>query len=132
MDISEFLLEKIDTLRFPQVHSQMKRAIYHDPCHLKYGLGITKEPREIIKKIGIDLVPVEGERCCGFAGLFCLSYQDLSRGLLKNCIKDYAGSNAEMIITSCPGCMMQLSQKIKDKPVLHLIETVEEALFHQQ
>jgi len=36
-----------------------------------------------------------------------------------------------MVVTSCPGCMIQLSREIRDKPVLHLIEVIEEAMLPQ-
>jgi glycolate oxidase iron-sulfur subunit len=129
MDISSFLIEKIDPSQFSQPLIDFKSAIYHDPCHLKYGLGVVKEPREIMKNIGLDVLKTEGERCCGFAGIFCFTYKELSRGLLNKCIKDYAGSGADTIITSCPGCMIQITKEVKNKPVVHLIEVIEAALF---
>lgn len=129
MDISRFFIDKIDSSRFSYRSSHFKSAIYHDPCHLKYGLGIEREPRKIISNIGIDLKKTEGERCCGFAGVFCLSHKELSQGLLNKCIKDYTKAGAEMIITSCPGCMMQLSQGVNNKPVFHLIEILDELML---
>ena len=128
-DISSFFVDKIEPSQVSPLPSAMKTALYHDPCHLKYGLGIEKEPREIIKKIGIDLIKAREERCCGFAGVFCFSHKELSQGLLHKCVKNYADSEAEMIITSCPGCIIQLSREIKDRPVLHLIEAIEEAIL---
>jgi glycolate oxidase iron-sulfur subunit len=129
MDISSFLIEKLDPSQFSQPFTDFKSAIYHDPCHLKYGLGVVKEPREIIKNIGLDVLKTEGERCCGFAGIFCFTNKELSQGLLNKCIKDYAGSGADTIITSCPGCMLQIMKDVKNKPVVHLIEVIEAALF---
>lgn len=128
-DISSFFIDKIDFSRFPHLASPAKTAIYHDPCHLKYGLGIEKEPREIMNNIGIDLMKTQGGRCCGFAGIFCLSHKELSHQLLNKCLKNYITSEAEMIVTSCPGCITQLSREISDKPVLHLIEVIEEAML---
>jgi glycolate oxidase iron-sulfur subunit len=129
MDISTFFIDKIDSSEFPHLTSVIKNAVYHDPCHLKYGLGIEKEPREILRNIGIDLIKTRGDRCCGFAGIYCLSNKDISQKLLDTCTKDYAEAKAEMIVTSCPGCIIQLSKEIKDKPVLHLIEAIEEAML---
>jgi glycolate oxidase iron-sulfur subunit len=125
-DISTFLL---DVMNFTGCDSPYKNAVYHDPCHLKYGLGIAREPRKIIKNIGIDLIQTYGDRCCGFAGLFSLSNRQLSRELLNNCLREYAKEKSEAIITSCPGCIMQISGEVSDKPVLHLIEIIEEALM---
>ncbi len=89
-DISSFFVDKIEASQVSHLPSAMKTALYHDPCHLKYGLGIEKEPREIIKKIGIDLIKTREERCCGFAGVFCFSHKELSQGLLHKCVKNYA------------------------------------------
>ncbi len=130
MDISSFFIDKLDPSQFSLL-SSLKSAIYHDPCHLKYGLGIKREPREIIENIGIDLIETEGERCCGFAGIFSLSYKELSQRLLEKCASDYSKTGTEMIITACPGCMIQLAKGVENKPVLHLIEAIEEALFQQ-
>jgi glycolate oxidase iron-sulfur subunit len=128
-DISTFFVDKLEPSQLSHLISPAKTALYHDPCHLKYGLGIEKEPREIIRKIGIDLIKTPGEKCCGFAGTFCFSHKELSQRLLHKCLEDYTGSAAEMIITSCPGCIIQLSREVKDRPVVHLIEAIEEAVF---
>ncbi|MFZ6017883.1 MAG: (Fe-S)-binding protein [Nitrospirota bacterium] len=139
MDISSFLLDKMDSrhsslpglaLRSRAgVTRHYSTATYHDPCHLNYGLGIKREPREIIKNIGIDLIETEGERCCGSGGLFSLSYREISEGLLEKRIEDFKKTGAETIITSCPGCVMQLSHGVKDTPVLHLIEVLDKAYY---
>jgi len=126
-DISTFFVDKLDSSQFSKLTSFPKPAGYHDPCHLKYGLGITKEPREILRILGIDLLDSREELCCGFAGMFCFSNRELSRGLLAKCADEYA--HAEALVTSCPGCILQLSKDIRNKPVLHLIEVIEEALI---
>jgi glycolate oxidase iron-sulfur subunit len=130
-DISEFIMDKLKACQFSDPSEHIKTAFYHDPCHLKYGLGITKEPRQIIRNAGIDLMEAEENRCCGFAGLFCFSNKKLSKGLLTKCIRGLENPDAETIITSCPGCMMQLSRERGNKPVLHLIEVIEEAMIRQ-
>lgn len=126
-DISTFFVDKLDSAQFSKLTSFPKPAGYHDPCHLKYGLGITKEPREILRILGIDLLDSREELCCGFAGMFCFSNRELSRSLLAKCADEYA--HAEALVTSCPGCILQLSKDIRNKPVLHLIEVIEEALI---
>ncbi len=127
MDISSFLMEKLDSFHFSLPSSHSATAAYHDPCHLRYGLGVKKEPREIIKKVGIELTEPEEQRCCGFGGLFSFSYREISENLLEKRIKNIEETKAETIITSCPGCIMQLQRKITHVPVLHLIEVIEEA-----
>lgn len=127
-DISSFLVDNMDLPGLSSLSPTMKTAIYHDPCHLKYGLSVEKAPREIIRNIGIDLIQTGEGRCCGFAGTFCFTFRELSQQLLDSCMQDYTNSNAEMIITSCPGCILQLSKRCKDKPIVHLIEVLEKAI----
>lgn len=126
MDISVFFNGKIGLAGGIQ-----KTSVYHDPCHLNYGLGIWKEPREIIKKAGIGLIESGTSGCCGFGGLFCFSNRELSRGLLDKNSSKIISSKADAVITSCPGCILQLSQTITDRPVLHLIELIEEAYCYR-
>jgi glycolate dehydrogenase iron-sulfur subunit len=126
MDISSFLIDKLDTLHFSPITARASKAVYHDPCHLNYGLGVKKEPREIIKKVGIDLIETEEQKCCGFEGVFSFSCQELSASLLEKRVRDISKTRAEIIITSCPGCMMQLGRGLKDVPAFHLIEVLEE------
>ncbi len=127
MDISVFFNDRLEI-----TESIDKTSVYHDPCHLYHGLGIKNEPREIVRKAGIELIDSEESGCCGLGGLFCLSYRDISSNLLMKCSKNIMDSKADTVITSCPGCILQLSQKISDRPVLHLIELIEEAYCYRQ
>lgn len=122
MDISTFFEDKLK--RLDKIN---KTSFYHDPCHLYYGLGVKKEPREIIKKSGLDLAGPADRACCGFGGLYCLCFKETSTSLLKKRTDRIIESNADMVITACPSCVFQLGRTITDRPVLHLIELIEEA-----
>jgi glycolate oxidase iron-sulfur subunit len=126
-DISSFLLDKLESPDISPASPPVRKALYHDPCHLKYGLSIETEPRKIIRDLGIELIKTPEDRCCGFAGSFCFTFQELSQQLLNTCMKQYINTGAEVIITSCPGCILQLSKGSKNIPVLHLVEVLEEA-----
>ena len=122
MDISAFFMDKFD-----ETEQIRKTAVYHDPCHLAYGLGIRKEPRELIKKAGFELLDAGPSECCGFGGVFCASNKEISQGLLRKSSKKLLDTRADAVVTSCPGCMLQLGRQITDRPVLHLVEMLEEA-----
>lgn len=126
MDISTFFEDKLKP-----VDKIYKTSFYHDPCHLYYGLGVKNEPREIIRKSGLDLAGSGEPGCCGFGGLYCLSFKEISSGLLNKRAGRIIESNADMVITSCPGCVLQLGRAITDRPVLHLIELIEEAYCYR-
>ena len=126
-DISAFFMDK---LGFTEKIG--KTAVYHDPCHLAHGLGIRKEPRELIKKAGFELLEAGTSECCGFGGVFCASYKEISQDLQRKSAEKLLATQAEAVVTSCPGCMLQLGRQITDRPVLHLVELIEEAYCHRQ
>lgn len=131
MDISTFLSDKLEA--GPESYSgNFTTVTYHDPCHLKYSLGITSEPRRLIKLAGAELLEAEGEGCCGFGGVFSMQYKDISGRLLKNRVEAYTNTGADAIVTSCPGCMLQLDSGLKGSQTYHLIELIEDALVKRQ
>ncbi|MEJ2696897.1 MAG: (Fe-S)-binding protein [Candidatus Sulfobium sp.] len=121
-DISVFFRDKLTPMK-----SIGKTSVYHDPCHLRYGLGIRKEPRDIIRKAGIGLAETDSSGCCGFGGPFCFSARALSGKLLEKRTAEITRAGADAVVTSCPGCILQLTRTIGDRPVLHLVELIEEA-----
>ena len=104
------------------------KVTYHEPCHLGRGLGVTREPLEIIGAVpGLDFVPLQKpDWCCGNAGTFNLTHYDVSYNILKHKLADIAGTGAEAVITGCSACRMQLEEgspgKAWGKKVLHTAE----------
>jgi glycolate oxidase iron-sulfur subunit len=86
-----------------------KKVLYHDPCHLRFKLHITKEPRQLINLLpGIELQELpDGPRCCGQGGLFQVAHPDLARQVQDRLIADYAKLSAQTVLTACSGCLLQ-------------------------
>jgi glycolate oxidase iron-sulfur subunit len=91
------------------------RVTYHDPCHASRGQGLVKEPRDILKKIpGIEYRELpEADWCCGGAGAYALSQYDLYRRVLDRKIANLIATEADIIATSCPACIMHLSYGVR-------------------
>ncbi|MBI4688512.1 MAG: (Fe-S)-binding protein [Nitrospirae bacterium] len=131
MDVNEFFIKSgfYEGLKVPH-----RIVTYHDPCHLNYGLGIKNEPREILKGIdGIEFREMEDAgNCCGFGGLFSVNFQKLSKEIGSKKIKSVYDTEADTIVTSCPGCMIQLEnlkqQAGYDIDVMHIVEVLENAM----
>lgn len=106
-------------LRFPRD----VKVTYHDPCQLVRYLGLVEEPRRILRAInGIELIETEwtnGEwaTCCGGGGGFEAVFPELSQILAVNRAKELVDTGAEIIVTHCPGCIMQLKTGIKELKV---------------
>jgi heterodisulfide reductase subunit B len=112
---------------------------YHDPCQLVRFLNIVDEPRRILRSIeGIKLVETdwtcgEWSTCCGGGGGFEAVFPELSRVLAVNRTRELLETGAEIIVTHCPGCIMQLKEglrelKVENVEVLDLSQVVAMAL----
>ena len=88
---------------------------YHDPCHAVRGQGIKSESREILKAIpGIEFKEMaEADWCCGGAGSYALTHYDLSQKVLDRKMKNLKDTGADILVTSCPACMIQLAFGIR-------------------
>jgi hypothetical protein len=115
------------------------KVTYHDPCQLGRYLDIMDEPRQILGAIkGIELVEPDWTRrewatCCGGGGGFEVVYPELSEIIAKNRAAELLKTGAQIIVTQCPGCIMQLKHGLKllkadNIEVLDLAEIVASAL----
>lgn len=106
-DIHEFLV----SLPFKQPTTTLNcRVTYQDPCHLSNTQGITKEPRELLASIpGLQLVELnDANKCCGGGGTYTLTERELSLDILKSKMNSVKNTDAEIIATGNPGCVLQL------------------------
>ncbi|HOJ52195.1 MAG TPA: (Fe-S)-binding protein [Syntrophales bacterium] len=118
MDLSEFLVKMGYTPRRQEDLS----FTYHDPCHLIRGQGIKWEPRKLLSQAG-DLREMSGaDVCCGGAGSFHLDYPLAAKHILARKKVSIEATGAKMVITGCPGCMIQLSKL--SIPVCHLSQVI--------
>jgi iron-sulfur cluster protein len=86
-----------------------KKTAFHSPCHLCRGLGIKEEPRKVIVQSGNEYVRTdEEETCCGFGGSFSANFPSVSKEILTRKLDDVEKSGADLLVTECPGCVLQL------------------------
>lgn len=104
-----------------------KKVTWHSPCHLCRGLGVKDDPKQLIQNTGLSFVQAkEEETCCGFGGSFSANFPAISREILTRKLDDAQSTGADILVTECPGCIMQLrggalSQK-RELQVIHLSE----------
>jgi Fe-S oxidoreductase len=95
------------------------KAMYHDPCHLARGLGVTSEPRNILNSLGYEILEFERSGregiCCGGGGGVAYLYPRESKAVAKLKIEEALEAGAELLVTSCPQCENVLSKAAQGK-----------------
>jgi Fe-S oxidoreductase len=130
---SEIVAENIGKLKlkFPTA----AKVTYHDPCQMVRYMGLIDQPRVILKAIqNMEFVEpkwtkCEFATCCGGGGGFEAVYPEMSEMLAKSRVKELLETGANIIVTQCPGCIMQLKTglkalKIENVGVLDLAQLV--------
>ena len=133
-DITEFL---VDVLKLPPSAYKVapefkgKTVTFHEPCHLGRYLGVKEQPRQILKSLE-DIKYVElpdADRCCGMAGTFSVNYYELSKRIADKKAASIRSTNADVVVTDCPGCQIQLIDTVKRngmvQQVRHIMELFE-------
>jgi len=86
-----------------------RRVTYHAPCHLCRGLGEREAPHGLLRSAGFTFRPAaEEETCCGFGGTYSGKFPQISSQILKRKLDDVMATGADLLVTECPGCVMQL------------------------
>jgi len=132
-DIAEFLVDDCGIDEIAAIDPGAKAITYHDPCHLKNSLGITRQPRTLIKAAGGRLVEMDGAgTCCGCGGSFNVAHYELSKKIGNRKADHIVASGAAMVATSCPACMMQLTDMLSRRDrgirVRHVVELYADSL----
>ena len=106
---------------------------YQDSCHLAHGQKVTKAPRQLISRIpGITFVEMPNASiCCGSAGIYNVVQNELAMEILESKMGNVNITKADRVISSNPGCMLQLraGEKLhgQNRQVQHVIELLDEA-----
>jgi glycolate oxidase iron-sulfur subunit len=87
-----------------------QRVTYDAPCHLLHAQRIAAPPVKVLGSIpGLTVVPLsDAEACCGAAGIYNLLEPDTSAAVLSPKLRHIAATEAELVVTGNPGCLMQI------------------------
>ena len=110
-----------------------KKVVYQDACHLNHAQGISEQPRTLLKSLPqCELIETsEPELCCGAAGIYSILEPEMSGALRKRKTEAFQEANADVIVTTNPGCLMQFEAAKREgalsAKIMHLAEVVDEA-----
>ena len=114
-----------------------KRITYHDPCYLGRANEVFEIPRNLIKKLGVELVEMKRSKrrsfCCGAGGAQMFKepeqgQQDININRTEEALK----TKTEVIATGCPFCNTMMTDGVKNLAegsveVLDIAELIAEA-----
>lgn len=136
-DMSSLLIE----LGF--IHKPMslpKQTItYQDSCHLKNVMRVSNEPRRLLKSIdGASYEEMkDAGRCCGSAGIYNIVEPEMSSQILDHKMVKVKEAKATTIVTSNPGCLLQMKLGVEKEGltetvrVVHIADLLLEAVEHK-
>jgi glycolate oxidase iron-sulfur subunit len=109
------------------------RVTYQDSCHLLHGQKIREAPRQLLRAIpGVEFVELPfADICCGSAGVYNVTETQASLDLLAEKMACAKTTNAQIIATANPGCLLQLRAGAEihktRQEVLHVMELLDRA-----
>jgi Fe-S oxidoreductase/uncharacterized membrane protein len=126
--------------RLPLNRSPRARVTYHDPCYLGRYNRVYREPRRILRKLGVDLAEMPRNRdnsyCCGAGGgrIWMEDVAGVEERPAESRVREAADlKGVDTLVVSCPKDLVMFQDAVKTKNledrlvVRDLIELLEEA-----
>jgi len=132
-DISQVLALHAEELR-GKLKPLDLAVTYHDPCHIAHCQGIRKEPRDLLRLVpGLTYTELEtADACCGSAGTYNIAKPEMSDRILLRKLDTVRASGAQVLVTSNPGCLLQLKKGLAEQlpgvRLMHLTELLAQSM----
>ena len=108
--------------QFPTYHSDQKLAI-HDACPDRFTNRIGKAVRKLLG-VNNPLMKHEERRslCCGAGADVPTFNPDLAQAMAERRLAEAEAGNAQVLVTYCTNCAVQLANYSKSIPVIHALD----------
>ncbi|MCK9513241.1 MAG: heterodisulfide reductase-related iron-sulfur binding cluster [Pigmentiphaga sp.] len=122
LDISECIARL--ALRPGDAH-RGARVAYHDACSLKHGQKLTQPPRQVLRRLGFEVLePGESHLCCGSAGTYNLLQPAIADRLGERKAANLDATRPDVIVAGNLGCLVQIS-RFTPVPIAHWVQLVD-------
>ena len=98
---------------------------YHSACSLQHGQRVTRQPKELLVKLGFVVKDVpDGHLCCGSAGTYNILQPDIARRLRERKVGTIERLRPDVIAAGNIGCITQIAAGTK-LPAVHTVELID-------
>ena len=98
---------------------------YHAACSLQHGQRITRQPKDLLAKLGFVVKDVpDGHLCCGSAGTYNIMQPDIARRLRERKVGTIERLRPDVIAAGNIGCMTQIAAGTS-VPTVHTVELID-------
>jgi Fe-S oxidoreductase len=118
--ISQYLARKVRQggLRFKPLENGDKVYTYHDPCYLGRHNQVYDDPRAVLDAIPglkrVDMLRCKDKSfCCGGGGLMLFYEPEEEERMGVQRVRMAAEAGANVIVTACPFCLVNVEDAIK-------------------
>ncbi len=122
VDISTFIMAHTRPEDFPQ-NNEAVRVTYHQPCHLRNFMPTPESAQALLNALqGVEYIPaLDMDSCCGGGGTFFYEYPGVSRDIAKKKVANAKSTGADLWVTDCPVCRINLGGYIDDSAGLAVV-----------
>ncbi|GBG12344.1 glycolate oxidase [Paenibacillus agaridevorans] len=138
-DVSQLVVEKGRIPAFAELAAEggQGTVTYQDSCHLRNVMKGSSAPRQLMRSVeGVSYVEMkEADRCCGSAGIYNVTQPEMAGQLLEHKMEHACQTGASYMLTSNPGCLLQMKHGIeKHKPpfrmeAMHIVDYLYERIL---
>ncbi|MFH1349365.1 MAG: (Fe-S)-binding protein [Pseudomonadota bacterium] len=125
-ELSEFLIHVVQVEELGA--SYRGKVTYHDSCQVFRGLGISSEPRQLLRNVkGLELVEMDNpDRCCGFGGVFSFKFPHIAKAMVEEKANNIIAAGIEAVVGCEISCLMHIGGYLRHQGIpiraLHLAD----------
>ncbi|HEX6508305.1 MAG TPA: (Fe-S)-binding protein [Chloroflexota bacterium] len=108
------------------------KTTYQDSCHLRHGMRVWREPREILRSSSAYVEMPSADWCCGSAGIYNMIRPDIAGTLLQEKVDEARAIMPDIVVTSNPGCELQWRMGVRKARLPVRVRHIVDYLFEQR
>jgi heterodisulfide reductase subunit D len=133
ISITRFCADMLKSKKIKAKKVKLGKVTFQDPCHLGRFSKEYAAPREIMQRLGLDVVEMwrtrDNSLCCGAGGGVNVNRPDLAKKYADNRWQEAKATGAQTLLTACAFCNANLRKgKPRNVAVMDITSVVAQAL----